>query len=327
MTAPDFHHVPVLLDETLDGLAIRPDGLYVDCTAGGGGHSSAIAARLPNGRLIALDRDPDAVAAASARIGAAAAGAWEVVHAPFRDLDAVLTERGLQPGDVHGILADLGVSSHQLDTAERGFSFAADGPLDMRMDPTTGESAAELLARIDERELVQLLFANDENKARRIARAIVRRRDEEPLQRTGQLADLVASVVPRKGRTHPATKTFQALRIAVNAEDEQLTTLLDTAVRWLAPGGRLALISFHSGEDRPVKKRLALLAKDCLCPPRTPICQCGWEPQLKLVQRKGWTAGEAELAANPRARSARLRVAERTEHPHQPLPPEARPAS
>lgn len=327
MTASDFHHVPVLLAETVEGLNIQPGGVYVDCTAGGGGHSSAIAALLPEGRLISLDRDPDAVAAASARIGPAAAGQWEVVHAPFSELDAVLRERGLEPGSVQGILADLGVSSHQIDTAERGFSFAHDGPLDMRMDPSTGESAADLLARIDERDLVALLFANDEGRARRIARAIVAARAEAPLERTAQLADLIESVARRTGRTHPATKTFQALRIAINAEDDQLARLLDDAVRWLAPGGRLALITFHSGEDRPVKRRLARLAVDCLCPPSAPICQCSWEPQLRLVRRKGWTAGPQELAENPRARSARLRVAERTDHPHQPLPPEVRRAS
>ncbi len=324
MTA--FAHEPVLLDETVDGLPLPADGLAVDCTAGGGGHSHALGSNLgPDGRLISLDRDPSAVAAARARLSDLSCR-WEVVQAPFAELDDVLSERDIAPGSVDAILADIGVSSHQIDTAERGFSFANDGPLDMRMDPTDGPTAADLVNTLAERELADLLFhLGDERNSRRIARAITRRRESEAFARTADLAAVIErSVGGRKGaRIHPATRSFQALRIAVNGELDQLDALLRSALSWLKPGGRLGVITFHSGEDRRVKQWFALLRRDCLCEPKGPACTCGWEPQVRLPKGKGWTASPEELARNPRARSARLRVAERLDTPLM-LPPETR---
>ena len=323
MSAP-FHHEPVLLWETLEALRPRPEGLYVDCTVGGGGHSSALARLLTaGGRLIALDRDPDAIEAAGAAIEAALADRppplrprFDLVHAPFSRLGAELRGLGVTPGTVDGLMADLGVSSPQLDRPDRGFSFARDGALDMRMDPSTGTSAARLLATIDERELTQLLReAGGERDARRVARAIVRAREAEPIETTGQLASLVERAVGgrRGSRIHPATRTFQALRIQVNDEDGELTSLLDQGLAWLRPGSRWAVITFHSGEDRPVKHRFADLARDCVCPPRDPICTCDAVAQVRLPSPRGVTASSEEIALNPRARSARLRVAERLE--------------
>ncbi len=324
MTA--FAHAPVLLRETLEALAPPPGGLAVDCTAGGGGHSHALGEAVgPTGRLIALDRDPSAVAAARARL-ADLQCRWEVVQAPFSELDAVLAGAGVAPGSVDAILADVGVSSHQIDTAERGFSFAADGPLDMRMDPTGGLTAADLVNTLAERELADLIFhLGDERDSRRIARAIVRRRDAQAFARTADLAALIESAVGgRKGaRIHPATRSFQALRIAVNGELDELDALLRSALAWLRPGGRLGVITFHSGEDRRVKRWFALLRRDCICEPKGPTCTCGWHPQVRLPSGKGWTAAPDEIAANPRARSARLRVAERLDAPLLPVPEDA----
>ncbi len=318
-----FVHEPVLLRETLAALAPPPGGTAVDCTAGGGGHSHALGEALgEEGRLISLDRDPEAVLAATARL-ADLACRWQVVQAPFSELDVVLEEAGLEPGSVDAILADVGVSSHQIDTAERGFSFVADGPLDMRMDPTGGSTAADLVNTLEERELADLLFhLGDERNSRRIARAIVRRRQSEPFARTADLAALIeASVGGRKGaRIHPATRSFQALRIAVNGEMEELEDLLRSALAWLKPGGRLGVITFHSGEDRRVKRWFARLRRDCLCEPKGPTCTCGWIPQVRLPKGKGWTAAPDELARNSRARSARLRVAERLDTPLLPVP-------
>ena len=318
-----FRHEPVLLRETLEALRPRPEGLYVDCTAGGGGHSAAIARQLAaGGRLIALDRDPAAVSAATETIDAALADRpaplrprVDVLHAPFSHLGPELHGLGVRPGQVDGLLADLGVSSTQLDQAERGFSFAQDAPLDMRMDPTSGPSAAELLATIGEGDLIRLLQEGGERKARRVARAVLRRREEEPIETTAQLADLVSRAVGgrRGSRIHPATRTFQALRIHVNDESGELASLLDQAIGWLRPGGRIALITFHSGEDRPVKHRLVELARDCVCPPTDPICTCDATAQVRLPSPRGVTASPEEIDRNPRARSARLRVAERLE--------------
>jgi len=319
-----FVHVPVLLGEALDALALRPSGTYVDCTAGGGGHSSEIASRLgPGGRLVSLDRDPSAVAAATARIGATLADrpeserpAWSVVHTPFSGFESALRGAGIEPGTVDGVLADLGVSSPQLDRPERGFSFGSDGPLDMRMDPTSGPTAAELLATMDEVEIADAIYRlADERGSRRIARAIVKARAEAPLSTTSELAALVSRAVGgRKGsRIHPATKTFQALRLLVNREPDELSALLDGVLRWLRPGGRLAVITFHSGEDRPVKQRFVELSRGCICPPSSPVCTCDHRPAVKLVTRKGLVASDAETAENPRARTARLRVVEKLE--------------
>lgn len=320
MSAP-FVHLPVLLSEVCSALQLRPDSLIVDCTAGGGGHSSEILRQLgPAGRLIALDRDPAAVRAATARLQATAASlgeaapSWEVVHSPFSSLGSVLTERGVVPNSIDGLLADLGVSSPQLDVADRGFSFMSDGPLDMRMDTTSGETAAQLVHRLSEYDLADVLFRlGDEKRSRRIARELVRRREEAPFERTSDLASFIEEVLGgrRGSRTHPATKSFQALRMKVNGELDQLDVLLDAGLSWLRPGGRWAVITFHSGEDRPVKRRFTELSRDCICPPAQPVCTCSHRAQLRLPRPWSFAASESELHTNPRARSARLRVAER----------------
>ncbi len=292
------NHLPVMLDESITGLSVRADGIYLDGTFGRGGHSAAILARLsPAGALHAFDRDP---AAAGAARGLAAAHANFHFHsAPFATLGAVCAAEGLT-GRVAGVLLDLGVSSPQFDDPARGFSFAHDGPLDMRMDPRTGESAAAFLARAAEKEIADVLWTlGEERNSRAIARAIVAARKAAPLERTAQLAELILSVHrgPRQ-KIHPATRSFQALRIHVNQELEQLTAALAEAVGVLAPAGRLAVISFHSLEDRIVKRFMRDAAR-------------AEAPALALVGKKQF-ASDAEVAANPRARSAVLRIAEKT---------------
>ncbi len=320
MTASAFHHVPVLLDACLEALKIRPDGTYVDCTLGGGGHASAIVAKLGSaGSFVGLDRDEDALAAANQRLARNLAEHPDppqvaVTHSPWSGLSQALTEEGLEPGSVDGLLADLGVSSHQLDTARRGFSFGHDGPLDMRMDQRDSVQACDLVNELSEEELRDLLWTlGEERDARRIARAVVQRRDNDPFRTTLDLAGVVAKAKGgrRGARTHPATKTFQALRMRVNRESEELQALLEQGLRWLRPGGRWVVITFHSGDDRPVKRAFRDLARGCTCPPDLPLCVCGNQPKVRLPRRKGQVASEDECAANPRARSARLRVAER----------------
>ncbi len=316
----DFQHTPVLLDESIEALALKDGGTYIDVTAGGGGHSSELLRKLgPGGRLLALDRDADAVAAATARLAAVQAelgercAPFEVVHAPMSELAAVLEQRGLEDGSIDGILADLGVSSHQLSTASRGFSFAHEGPLDMRMDRSSGCSAADLVNELPESELADIIYRyGDEPKSRRIARAIVRARGAGPITSTGQLAEIVAGAVGgrRGAKLHPATRTFQALRIHLNDEVGELSSLLEAGLRLLRPGGRWAVITFHSGEDRAVKHYFAALARGCTCPSSLPVCVCDGQPQVRLLPRKGIAPGADERTANPRARSARLRVAE-----------------
>ena len=298
------YHRPVLLEQTVRMLAIDPDGVYVDGTAGGGGHSLAIASRLQGGRLIALDRDPDAVMAAGARLQGLPA---EVVQANFADMAAVLRKRGI--GGVNGILLDLGVSSHQLDEASRGFSYHQDAPLDMRMS-RQGVSAADLVNTSSEQQLAQWFFTYGEEKfSRRIAAAIVQQRQQAPIETTGQLADLICAAVPAAARRdgHPARRVFQALRIAVNDELGCLDRALDAAFDCLAIGGRLAVITFHSLEDRMVKQRFAALCSGCTCPPDFPVCVCGKTPAAQLIERKAVAAEPEELEQNPRARSAKLR--------------------
>lgn len=302
------YHLPVLLQKTIDALAIRPDGVYVDGTAGGGGHSSAIASRLTTGRLIALDRDPDAVREASARLQGLPA---EVVQANFADMEQVLAARGI--GRVDGILLDIGVSSHQLDAAERGFSYHKDAPLDMRMSQS-GTSAAELVNTLPEAELAEIFFRFGEEKhSRRIAAAIVRERAAAPVETTARLAEIIRNAVPAAARRdgHPARRVFQALRIAVNGELDCLSAGLDAAFRCLKDGGRLAVITFHSLEDRMVKQRFAAWRRGCICPPDFPVCTCGRTPAAQLVLRHPAEAGEEELRQNPRSRSAKLRCIER----------------
>ena len=305
---PPAAHVPVLFAEVMEGLAVKVDGTYLDGTFGRGGHARGVLRQLgPEGRLLVMDKDPDAIATAGAL---AEADARVVVR---RGSFAQLADWPATAGGLDGVLLDLGVSSPQLDVAERGFSFGKDGPLDMRMDPETGESAAQWLAHAPEREIADVLWHHgEERQSRRIARAIVARRAQEPLLRTAQLAELIASVIPRgAGKIHPATRSFQAIRIHINRELADLEAGLDAAMARLKPGGRLAVISFHSLEDRIVKQFLAGHAKAPPANRRMPV-EVAFTPRLRLVGG-AQKAGEAELAANPRARSAVLRVAERLE--------------
>ncbi|MBQ8011979.1 MAG: 16S rRNA (cytosine(1402)-N(4))-methyltransferase RsmH [Oscillospiraceae bacterium] len=306
----DFVHIPVLLQETIEGLAIRPDGIYVDGTVGGAGHSYEIASRLTEGgRLIGLDRDPDAVQAATERLRGLPA---TVVHCNYSQMREALD--GLGIAEVDGILMDLGVSSHQLDEAERGFSYHADAPLDMRMSQT-GVSAQEIVGTWPEQELARILRDYGEEKfAGKIAANIVKARETEPITRTGQLADIVRASIPQKFRRdkNPCKKTFQAIRIAVNDEFGHLRNGLDAAFECLRPGGRLAVITFHSLEDRIVKQQFAKWCSGCTCPPDFPQCVCGKKPKGTLVVRKPVTACDEELEQNHRSRSAKLRLIERS---------------
>ncbi|MEJ7597010.1 MAG: 16S rRNA (cytosine(1402)-N(4))-methyltransferase RsmH [Kofleriaceae bacterium] len=307
-----FEHTSVLLNEVLDHLAPRDHGVYVDGTLGGAGHAEAVLERCPTARLIGIDRDPAALEAAKRRLGDRAT----VVHGAYADLASILAELNID--QVDGILLDLGVSSPQLDRAERGFSFTKDGPLDMRMDPTRGRTAFELIRQTDGDTLAEILLElGEERHGRKIARMI---KETEP-RTTTELAALCARAIPmveqRKSKIHPATRTFQGLRIAVNAELAQLEQLLDDFPDLLAPGGRCAIISFHSLEDRPVKNRFRDLTWTSSLPPKL-AREAGErvEPVCELITRKAVFASEAEIAANPRSRSARLRVCERTTAPN-----------
>lgn len=306
----EFSHKPVLFAETVEALQIKPNGVYVDGTAGGGGHSAAIAARLSeSGRLICIDQDPDAIAVLQERIGGLPQ--VTIVQENFARIDSVLSSLELPGAD--GILIDLGVSSHQLDTPERGFSFHTDAPLDMRMSQQ-GPTAAELINTLDERSLTRILSEyGEERYARSIARNIVRTREQEPMKTTLQLAELVKASMPAAARReggHPARRTFQALRIAVNGELDMLSAGLDAMFERLNPGGRLAAITFHSLEDRMVKQRFASWCEGCVCPPDFPVCVCGRTPRARLPFKvKGPSA--QELEANPRSRSAKLRAVEK----------------
>ncbi|MEE1353261.1 MAG: 16S rRNA (cytosine(1402)-N(4))-methyltransferase RsmH [Acutalibacteraceae bacterium] len=301
----EFSHIPVLLQETIDSLEIKPDGIYLDATAGGAGHSSEILKRLgPNGHLICLDQDPDAIAIVTKRIGGDPR--VTVVQENFSNLTTVVEEKNLPP--LSGILADLGVSSHQLDTPERGFSFHHDAPLDMRMSQD-GPTAADLVNTLSEQELKTILYTYGEEKfAPRIAKAIVEARGKSPIETTLQLSDIVSNAVPAKARRakHPARRTFQALRIAVNGEMDALDNALGEMYDALAPGGILSIITFHSLEDRMVKQRFASFCQGCICPPEFPVCVCGRTPAAELPF-KFRVASEEELEQNPRSRSARLR--------------------
>jgi len=307
----EFSHIPVMLEECLEGLDIRPDGVYVDGTAGGAGHSSAIAARLnEKGRLIALDRDPDAVAVATERLSVYPNA--RVFHRNYSEIRAVLDELDIDYAD--GILMDLGVSSFQLDEGSRGFSYHSDAPLDMRMSKE-GMSAADVVNTYSESELARIIFEYGEEKfSRRIASNIVSAREGSPIETTLQLADIIRESVPQKARRekNPCKKTFQAIRIAVNGEFEHLEKGLEDAFFSLKAGGRLAVITFHSLEDRIVKKKFAEWCRGCICPPDFPQCVCGHKPQGMLVNRKPIEAKEQELERNNRSRSAKLRIIERS---------------
>lgn len=305
----EFSHIPVLLEECLEGLAIDPTGIYLDGTAGGGGHSSQIAARLTTGRLVSLDQDPDAVAAASARLKGLPA---TVVQTNFRNARSALYGLGIEK--INGALLDLGVSSHQLDDAERGFSYRADAPLDMRMSQS-GPTAADLVNTASREELARILREyGEEPNAWLIAGRIERQREQQPFETTLQLADAIASAVPpavRRKDKNPARRSFQALRIAVNGEMDALNEALDEIFDLLAPGGRFAIITFHSIEDRIVKQRFRQWATACTCPPEYPVCVCGGKAKAKLITRKPIQAQGSELEENRRSRSAKLRVIEK----------------
>lgn len=305
----EFKHISVLLDECIDGLNIKPNGIYVDGTAGGAGHASEIAKKLTTGRLIALDQDPDAIEVATARLCEYKTA--QVVQSNFRNMDRVFSE--LEIDGVDGILLDLGVSSHQLDVALRGFSYHQDAPLDMRMSQS-GASAADIVNTYSMSEIARILreYA-EETFAMRIAIAIEKARQLKPIETTLELAEIVKCAVPAAVRRekNPCKKTFQAIRIAVNGELDSLSEGLDIAFASLSKGGRLAIITFHSLEDRMVKHRYLEWCKGCTCPRQFPICVCGNEPKARLVNRKPIMATKEELEANKRSKSAKLRVIEK----------------
>ena len=308
----EFHHVSVLLQECIDGLNIKPDGIYVDGTLGGAGHSTQIAARLTTGRLIGIDRDPVALKAAGERL-APYADRVTLVHSNFCDMAQVLKDLDIQ--GVDGILLDLGVSSPQLDDGARGFSYMADAPLDMRMNSDDSLSAETVVNTWSQDELKRILYNyGEERYAPQIAAAICRRRAEKPIQTTLELVDIIRSAMPPaalREKQHPAKRSFQAIRIAVNDELGAVEKIMEDAVGLLNPGGRLAIITFHSLEDRIVKNGMANAAKGCTCPPNFPVCVCGNKPTVKNISRKPIISGEEELEINPRARSAKLRVCEK----------------
>ena len=301
-------HDPVLYKEILQALEPKNHGLYVDGTLGAGGHALGILeACAPEGKLLGLDVDPQALALARETL-APHERRSTIFQRSYTTLEETLRE--IDWSLVNGIVLDLGASSMQFDTPERGFSFREDAPLDMRFDPTRAQNAADIVNTYSEAELAEIIFRYGEERAsRQIAKAIVR---ERPIRTTGQLASVIESVIPRKGmRVHPATRTFQALRIAVNDEMGTIESVLPQAMRVLAPGGRLAIISFHSLEDRLVKQYFRQESRDCLCPPKQPVCTCGHQALLKEINRKPILPDDEETARNPRARSARLRIAEK----------------
>ena len=312
MCEKDYGHVPVLLHECLDALAIRPEGIYVDGTLGRAGHSLEIVKRLTTGRLIGIDRDETAIAAAQERL-ADYADRVTLVHSNFDRIGDILAELHIDGAD--GMLFDLGVSSPQLDDAERGFSYMHDAPLDMRMDRSAYLTARQVVNDWSYEELRRILFEyGEERYAPAIARRIVQTREQRPIETTLELVEIIKSAMPPaalREKQHPAKRSFQAIRIAVNGELDALPPMLEAATEHLKPGGRLAVISFHSLEDRIIKKTMQELATGCTCPPEFPVCVCGKKPKLRLVSRKPIVSGEEELAHNPRARSAKLRVAEK----------------
>lgn len=313
MMESEFKHLSVMPREVLELLAPRPGGVYLDGTVGGGGHSFLIMeACCGDAQLVGLDRDPAALARAT-QVLAPFGDRVQLRHRNFSEMAQVAAELGVESFD--GILLDLGVSSHQLDAAERGFSFRGDAPLDMRMDPTCGKTAAEVLAESSAEELTRIFREYGEERfSGRIARRIVEGRQENPIETTGQLAELVRNSVPGghvPSRIHPATRVFQGLRIYVNGELDHVAAGLEQALGLLKPGGRLAVISFHSLEDRIVKRFFVQEARDCICPPRVPICACNVVPRVSLLTRKGVRASDEEVEENPRSRSATLRAVSR----------------
>ncbi len=308
----EFHHVSVLLEECIEGLNIKSDGIYVDGTLGGAGHSSRIAAKLETGRLIGIDRDQVALKAAGERLRPFA-DRVTLVHSNFCELRQVLED--LHIDAVDGVLLDLGVSSPQLDDGSRGFSYMADAPLDMRMNSQDAMTAETIVNTWSYEELRRILFDyGEERYAPQIAAAICRRRESSPIKTTLELVDVIRSAMPAaalREKQHPAKRSFQAIRIAVNDELGAVRKVMEAAIPKLKPGGRLAVITFHSLEDRIVKNAMNDAAKGCTCPPNFPVCVCGKKPQVKLVTRKPIVSGERELEENPRARSAKLRICEK----------------
>ncbi len=308
----NFSHRSVLLDECIENLNIDPNGIYIDGTAGGGGHSYEIAKRLTGGRLIAIDQDEAAIAAASKRLSEFG-DKVTIVRNNFSNIADVCRE--LDIGRINGVLLDLGVSSYQLDTAERGFSHNADAPLDMRMDRRNQLDAYTVVNLYPEDRIRKIIYDYGEDRfAPRIAAAIVRRREIKPIETTGELVDVIKSAIPaaaREGGHHPAKRTFQAIRIEVNGELSVIQPAIESATELLAPGGRIAIITFHSLEDRIVKQSYVKLAEGCTCPPRIPVCVCGNKPKVKIISKKPILPGDTEIEQNPRSRSAKLRVAEK----------------
>lgn len=308
----EFHHVSVLLEECIEGLNIKPDGIYVDGTLGGAGHSSRIAAKLTTGTLVGIDRDPVALKAAGERL-APFGNRVTLVHSNFCDMDSALESLGIDRVD--GILMDLGVSSPQLDDGQRGFSYMADAPLDMRMNSEDALDAKQIVNQWSYDELKRILYDYGEERfAPRIAAAICKRREEREIETTLELVDVIRSAMPASAlreKQHPAKRSFQAIRIAVNDELGSVERVMKKAVPLLNKGGRLAVITFHSLEDRIVKNAMAEAAKGCTCPREFPVCVCGKTPQVKLITRKPIVSGPEELERNPRARSAKLRICEK----------------
>ena len=307
----EFHHISVLLNECIDNLNITPDGIYVDGTMGGGGHSLEIAKRLTTGRLICIDQDPNAHEAAGKRL-AEYKDRITFVRDNFGNIANILDSLGIEKID--GMLLDIGVSSHQLDEAERGFSYQQDAPLDMRMNPDRPFSAYDVVNGYDEDELDRVIFTYGEERwARRIAQFIVKEREAKPIETTGELVDIIKKAVPkgaRKDGPHPAKRTFQAIRIEVNGELEVLQRAIDDVAARLAVGGRLCIITFHSLEDRIVKEAFRKQENPCICPPQFPVCVCGKNPLVRVITRKPILPSKEELEENPRSRSAKLRVLE-----------------
>ncbi len=308
-----FSHYSVLLNECIEGLAIRPDGIYIDGTAGGAGHSSVIASHLrEGGKLLALDQDETAVAVATERLSRFGERA-EVVHINFCNLAQVCAERGIE--QIDGLLLDLGVSSYQLDTAERGFSYRADAPLDMRMDATKQLTAKTIVNEYSEEALRRIFFEYGEERfSSRIASNIIRARETAPIETTGELVEIIKRSVPARhgdGGHHPAMRTFQALRIEVNAELDVIAPAIKSAVSLLRPGGRIVIITFHSLEDRIVKQTFTALAGGCTCPPGFPVCVCGNKPKVKILTKKPILPSKKELEINSRSHSAKLRIIEK----------------
>ena len=308
----EFKHYSVMLNECIEALNIKPEGIYVDCTLGGGGHSEEIVKRLTTGRLIAIDQDEDALSAAKERLKPYS-DKIEFVHSNFSELKSILEELGIKK--TNGVLYDLGVSSYQLDNSERGFSYNSDAPLDMRMDRSNGLTAYDVVNSYSEEELRRILFEyGEENNSYRIAHEIVERRNISPIKTTFELSDIVKSVAKKRDLYeghHPAKRTFQAIRIEVNGELNVIAPSLEAAIDSLDTGGRIVVLTFHSLEDRAVKQIFARLEKGCTCPPSFPVCVCGKKPQITLVNKKPLAPSPQELLINRRSHSAKMRAAEK----------------